>query len=455
MGPNVLLVLIDDLNSWIGALGTNPDVRTPNIDRLASRGALFTHAYCNAPYCNASRMSMFTGRLPTGIGVYRDEPLWDRPERPTTFVEELRLAGYYTFGAGKVLHGAFDYSRATRSGATAAEWRDLQNRPFLWDEFHSNHADPLPDGRPLNRMFDFTDLDAVAPPYHFFDWGPLPTERAAAMPDAAVVSAVAEFFRRPPVQPFFCAAGLYKPHLPWHVPDDCFALYDRESLSLPLVKADDLDDVPAIGRSWALSPPDHEVVTRNGQSRHAVHGYLASITYCDRMVGQIIDALDSSDAAGNTAIVLCSDNGFHLGEKHHWRKFTLWEEATRIPLIVVPPGAPGPPVTVHQPVSLVDVFPTLTELCDLEAPGTLDGTSLTTLMSGAADAGRPPAVSTWLAGNHSVRTGRWRLTRYRDGSEELYDHGVDTHEWTNLAGRAELDGVRAELARWLPVDAHT
>ena len=451
MTPNVLFIVADDLNSWIGALGRHPDVTTPNIDALAARGTLFTHAYCAAPYCNSSRMSVFTGCLPTTTGVYRNEPLWDSPRRRITLVERLREAGYYTFGAGKVFHGAFDYATAGRERASRAAWNDLENRAHLWDEFRTNAPDPLPDDRPLNGLFDFGRFDEVRPIYHHFDWGPLPDDRIDQMPDAAVARAIGDFLRDPPQQPFFCAAGIYKPHLPWHVPARFFDLYDPERVSLPLVKSDDLDDVPPLARRLARTQ-DHELVTSHGQWGQAVQGYLAAVSYCDHIVGEILKALDASPAAESTAVVLWGDNGFHLGEKLHWRKFVLWEEATRVPLITVVPTRRGHR-RVHQPVSLVDLFPTILELCDLAPEDGIDGTSLTPLLREETQPRRPPAIMTWERGNHSIRTTRWRFTRYRDGGEELYDHQVDPYEWTNLASLPEFNDARRLMERWLPREA--
>jgi arylsulfatase A-like enzyme len=461
MNGNVLFIVADDLNAWIGALGRHPDVQTPHIDSLAKRGILFTHAYCAAPYCNASRMSAFTGCLPTTTGIYQNEPLWDMPGRRTTFVETLREAGYYTFGAGKVFHGVFDYATAGRKRLPSAEWREIENRPHLWDDFQTNHGDPLPDGRPLNALFDFSDFASVPPMYHHFDWGPLPDDRTDLMPDAAVARAVIDFLANPPREPFFCAAGLYKPHLPWHVPARFFDLYDPEKIRLPLVKSDDLDDVPPTGKKWALSPPDHELVTSRGEWRRAVQAYLASISYCDHVIGQIVAGLDAAGLADRTSIILWGDNGFHLGEKLHWRKFVLWEEATRVPLIVVPPAAfdRGSPKSgghrVDVPVSLIDLHPTILGLCEapIDAAANIDGTSLSPLLfPHRPPSDHPPAIMTWGRGNHSVRTSAWRLIRYADGSKELYDHRVDSYEWTNLAGNPEFSDVEDALLRWVPPD---
>lgn len=452
MRPNYLFIVADDLNSWIGCLGRHPDVRTPNIDRLAATGTLFTNAYCSAPYCNASRMGVFTGSLPSTTGVYHNQPLWDSPGRKITFVERLREAGYYTFGAGKVFHGVFDYTAAGRQKKTSASWKEMENRSFLWDHFHPNTSEPLPVDRPLNRLFDFSDFDAVPPMYRMFDWGPIPDEREEELPDAGVLRNLEAFFSDGHREPFFLALGFYKPHLPWHVPKRYFDLYDPARIHLPLVKDDDLDDVPPIGRKFALSPPDHELVTSRGQWPQAVQGYLAAITYVDEMIGKVLDRLEASGLAESTTVILWGDNGFHLGEKLHWRKFALWEEATRVPLIIRSPDFAGRHNRVYAPVSLIDLFPTLLELSGIDENDKIDGQSLVPLMRDAGHRRSEPAIMTWGRGNHSVRTADWRFTQYADGEEELYDHRVDGHEWTNLAHNPAFDEIRAGLRKWLPDD---
>jgi arylsulfatase A-like enzyme len=449
MQPNFLFIIADDLNAWIGALGRHPDAQTPHIDALARRGTLFVNAYCSAPYCNASRMGLFTGCLPSTTGIYHNEPLWENPERRPTFVELLRSAGYYTFGAGKVFHGVFDYATAGRERRNRADWLEKENRSFLWDDFRPNRSEPLPQERPLNGLFDFKQFDSVPRMYHLFDWGPLPDNRAEEIPDAQVLRAMLEFLEAPPREPFFCAAGFYKPHLPWHVPKRFFDLYDPTRITLPTVKADDLDDVPSIARKWALSPNDHELVTSHKLWPQAVQGYLAAISYVDWLIGQLIKALDRSGWSRSTAIFLCGDNGFHLGEKLHWRKFVLWEEATRVPLIVVPPLGSASARRVYPPVSLIDLFPTITTMAEIPAE-MVDGASLIPLLQDESLPWANPAIMTWGKGNHSVRLKHWRYTLYHDGGEELYDHQADPHKWTNLARDTNFRSVCSRLKRVLP-----
>jgi arylsulfatase A-like enzyme len=447
--PNVLFIVCDDLNSWIEPLGRHPDVKTPFISALANRGTLFSRAYCTAPYCNASRMSVFTGCLPAKTGIYGNERFWEEPLRRKTFIEQFRDRGYFCFGAGKVFHGTYDYATAGRTRAREAIWRDTENRLQHWDDFHPHTPEPMPPERPLNKMFDFDHFDQVPPRNHLFDWGALPEDCEEELPDMKTAAAIGDFLVNPPREPFFCAAGFYKPHLPWYLPQRFLDLYPRDNIRLPFVKDDDLDDVPEIARKWALHPPDHETVLKHGQWRHAVQGYLAAVSFCDSMIGKVVSALERSPAAENTVIVLWGDNGFHLGEKLHWRKFVLWEEATRVPFIVVPPKGTQVESRIAEPVSLADLFPTLCELCGIPSLDDIDGRSLVPLMTGRTPSRGAPAVMTWQKGNHSLRSGHWRYTRYHDGSEELYDQSSDPNEWTNLAGNPAFTAALAEQRRLL------
>jgi arylsulfatase A-like enzyme len=228
-------------------------------------------------------------------------------------------------------------------------------------------------------------------------------------------------------------------------------MYPPDRVTPPPVKADDLDDLPESGRRMAAERrPDLELVQRAGQYRQLLQAYLVSITFCDVLVGRLLDALEASPAAKNTIIVFWSDNGWHLGEKQHLHKFTLWERSTRLPFIVVAPGVTREETRTSRPVGFVDLFPTLNELCRLPPLAGLDGVSLVPLLKDPAHAWDRPALTTHLPGNHALRSERWRYIHYADGGEELYDHRNDPNEWTNLAGKLEFAPVKAELAKWLP-----
>lgn len=454
--PNVLMIVVDDMNDWVGCLGGHPDVRTPHIDRLAKRGVLFTNAHCAAPVCNPSRVATLTGLRPSTTGVYDNRVKWHEVMAGVASIpQHFRSHHYHVVGGGKVYHHMPGFNRA-------GDWND-----YFDQVFDGHYQDRLargldvspfrwPEGFPLNGIAAVRSLAKPPKNAKEFDWGPL-DKSDLEMGDGQMIAWAERFLAQPPNQPFFLAAGIYRPHLPFYAPRKYFDLYPLEQLSIPEIKADDCDDLPASGQRMAADRrPDLELVMREGKYREMLQAYLASISYADAMIGRLLDALDRSPAADNTVIVLWSDHGWHLGEKQHLHKFTLWERSTRVPLIIAAPGVSASNERCHRPVSLVDAFPTLNELCDLAAVDDLDGTSLVPLLK---QPGRPwdrPAVTTHERGNHAVRSEHWRYIRYADGGEELYDHRTDPNEWTNLAGDPETESVRRELIRWLPeTDAAT
>jgi len=218
----------------------------------------------------------------------------------------------------------------------------------------------------------------------------------------------------------------------------------------PNVKEDDLDDVPPIGQKMARPQGDHRKVVEHKQWRKAVQGYLASITFVDTCVGRVLDAFDKSAYADNTIIVLWSDHGWHLGEKLHWRKFSLWEEATHNVLMMVAPGLTKPNRRCSRPVTMLDIYPTLIDLCGLTPKKTLEGKSLLPLLKNPKAKWDRPALTTHGRNNHSLRTERFRYIRYSDGTEELYDRKKDEMEWTNLAEDPKHANTKKQLAKWLP-----
>ena len=418
-GPNVLFIGVDDLNDWIGPLGGHPQARTPNLDDLAGRGVTFTRAYCQAPSCNPSRTSLMTGIRPSTSGVYSNGDLW-RKAMPdaVTLPQHFMLHGYEVLGGGKTFHGPLN---------EAASWEAyFQFKGFL-------HPPNKPvNGIPGTGHFDWAGLDAM----------PAETE------DTRLAAWAERFLSRERTRPFFLAVGFYRPHLPWYAPLEHFERFPPEQTELPPTLAGDSDDVPA---SALRSFRDHERVTAHGEWRKAVAGYLACINYADANVGRVLRALDNGPNADNTIIVLWSDHGWQLGEKKQWRKFTLWERSARVPMIIAGPGVTAGNRKSGRTVELLDIYPTLVDLCGLPRRHEIEGRSLRPLLVNPDAAWNKPAITSLSPDRVSVRTERWRYTRYADG-EELYDHDADPMEWHNLANRPELAETKRALAELLPAN---
>ena len=270
------------------------------------------------------------------------------------------------------------------------------------------------------------------------------------MPDYASVSYCLNQLKRTHDKPFFLACGLVKPHMPWSVPKKYYEMYPLDTIQLPKVLETDLDDVPPAGVRMARPNGDHADILKSGRWKEAVQAYLATITFCDAMVGRLIQGFDQSAYKDNTILCLWSDHGWHLGEKQHWRKFALWEEATRAPYLWIVPGVTKAGGVCNRTVDYMQIYPTLCELAGLPTPKHVQGVSIRPLLEDPGAAWDQPAVTTWLFNNHAVRTEDWRYIRYADGGEELYHNAVDPLEWINLANKPEHASVKADLARWLP-----
>jgi len=437
--PNVLFVAFDDLGDWIPLLDPDSPIAMPNLERLAKRGLVFERAYCAAPECNPSRTALLSGLRPTTSGVYANNADWKAALPGVVMLPRyFRDQGYTSAGAGKIYHHVDPYFADDASFG--------ESLPFV--------PDRLPAAK-LNRLAAARSPDGRDEPLApTFDWGESPTPEAAML-DTRSADFAAAFLARPQPRPFFLAVGFFRPHLPYFAPARFLDRYPPQAMPLPVVKADDLDDVPAGARAlmkrWTrmyrgiMQAPDPAA-----KWREAVAAYAAGATYADAELGRILDALDASPHRDNTVIVVWSDHGYHLGEKEHWTKFVLWEKSNRVPLLIVAPGVTTAGSRSTRPVSLVDLYPTLVELCGLPARPGLDGLSLVPLLRDPAAPRDRPALMTEMRGNHAVRSDRWRYIRYADGGEELYDHAVDPHEWHNVAADPANAAVVADLRRWLP-----
>ena len=428
--PNVLFLAVDDMNDWTSVLGGyRGQVHAPNMERLASRGLLFTNAHCPSPSCNPSRTAILTGLHPTTTGIYGNQQPWiPHLKGVTTIPGHFKSQGYLTVGAGKIFHHS-----------------NNSNPREAWHEFRDLERVPRPADFPSAGIADRASMLTV-------DWKPLDIDDAD-MSDGGAARWSADFLRKDHNRPFFLACGIFRPHLPWYTPKRYFDLYPLDDIVLPEVLENDLDDVPPAGREVAaFRRIDHELIAGGGLWKNAIQAYLASISFADAQLGIVLDALYESPYADNTIVVLWSDHGWHLGEKNHWHKYTLWERGTRVPFMMMAPGISRPGSVTDKPVSLLDIFPTLAELCSVPAMGALDGRSLVPLLKDPDRDWDHPVLISMYRGQYAVRSQHWRYIRYPDGSEELYDHWTDPHEWTNLASMPGLEFIKKRLGRLIPAD---
>ena len=430
--PNVVFIAIDDQNDWVGPLGGHPLAKTPNLDRLAARGTTFLNAHIQSPLCNPSRTSLMLSLRPTTTGIYglapwfRTLPKWqDRVALPQHF----KAHGYRTFTTGKVYHG-----NAGGPKKRAVEFD-------VWGP---------PGGigvKPEKKLIPPTPMGN----HPLMDWGVFP-HRDEDKQDYKVASwAVEQLKTMPKDQPFFLAAGFFLPHVPCYATQKWFDLYPDDDSVLPRIKDNDRDDTPRFSwyLHWSLPEPRLKWVRDNKQWRNLVRSYLACTSFVDAQVGRILDALETAGLADNTIVVLWGDHGWHLGEKGITGKNTVWERSTRVPLLFAGPGVKaGQRCT--RPAELLDLYPTLIELCGLKSRNDLEGISLVPQLQNAKAKRERPAITSHNQGNHGIRSERWRYIRYADGSEELYDHQNDPHEWTNLAGNPRFAAVIEEHRKWLP-----
>jgi uncharacterized sulfatase len=414
--PNVLFLVVDDLNTALGCYG-NTAVKSPNIDRLAARGVRFDRAHCQYPLCNPSRVSFLSGRRPETTGVYilGTAARTALPEA-VLLPQFFRERGYFTAGAGKVFHNA--------KGSDAASWDSYEDDPTddpeekAAIESRYGTGGGAGDGRPSSHVL---------------------TSDGARTRDGRNVRTVLRLIEEKVREgkPFFLAAGFHKPHLPWTAPKRFFDLYAPGSLTPKPEPA--LRDVPPIALQTELSgfpQPDSREA--------AMRGYYACVSFTDDHVGMLLAQLDRLDLWKNTIVVLVSDNGFHLGDHGGlWAKLSAYEAATRVPLIIAGAGVPAGRV-VTAPVELLDIYPTLAELSHAPAPGGLEGQSLVGLMRGTVTTRRPantmvfhydPARRADVLGR-TVVAENWRYTEWDGGrfGRELYVRADDPQEYRNRAG---------------------
>ena len=503
--PNAILIICDDLNDYVEGFGGHPNAHTPNMDRLAQSGVRFTQAHCNIPICGPSRASMFTGIYPHHSGCYGFTK-WDTYEvlkNSRTMMDHFRENGYWTLGTGKLMHHM-----------VRQEWKNYGNRadygPWVFDgENKLAHPDvPAPyreigsvDGSfgPLVNLAGRKSADGKPLEWWTGSWANQRGLNVNSQEDRDLtadelngqwaVDQLKLFAEKPGRLPFFMGVGFIRPHTPLVVPKKFFDMFPLDSIELPVIRPGDVEDtfshtirgIP----DGADGPRSEDMGTRLFNTlvesyasqeealRHFIQAYLASVASVDEQIGRILDVVDNSPLKDNTIIVLTSDHGWGMGEKNYLYKNSLWQESTRVPLIIRAPGVAQGSGRSDQPVSLIDIYPTLIDLCGLTGNTTkndqgrpLDGHSMKSLLeepqkgqwSGPDSA--LTALYKWRMKydpsqeSYSLRARDWRYIRYENGKEELYSTAADPHEWTNLATDPEhattLDDLREELKSRIP-----
>ena len=448
---NVLFIAVDDMNDWVGCLGGNPQAITPNMDRLAKQRAMVMNkAYCASTVCCPSRSALLTGKRAASTGVYGNrQNIKNAPKAKdvVTLPEYFSKNGYFTLSAGKIFH-----KHPSANGMDEGQWAFQQvgsigggNKGMLWEESPSSVLGVKSQDEPQEKGEEKETAR----------WGACKAPVEETKDYLACKWAADQLQRDFDGKPFFLALGVSKPHLPWIVPQQFFDLYPLDKIIPTEIFRDDLDDIvrkdgKPIFKSTIGS---FAAIDKANLHKQAQRAYLANISYADHCLGVLFDALAKSKYADNTIIMLWGDHGWHLGEKTKYGKTDLWEESDRVPLIVSVPGVAKPDVKCDGVVNLLDMYPTLVELCGLPANPENEGRSFAPLLKNPTMEWNHPTLTTYQYKNHSLTDGRYRYTWYggkADGAEELYDHSTDPMERKNLAANPESKEIIAGFQKYLP-----
>ncbi|MGI9470397.1 MAG: sulfatase [Rubripirellula sp.] len=421
--PNVLFIAVDDLNTRLGCYG-HAHIQSPNIDRLANRGMRFDRAYCQYPSCGPSRASLLTGRRPNATGVLNNRTGFrERLPDAITLPQQFRKRGYAVARVGKIFHQGVPIDIGTPGLDDPDSWdrvldpsgRDRTDEPLLT----VYTPDLLLQDRMSFLAAEGTDDEQT---------------------DGMVASGAIELLREFKDQPFFLAAGFYRPHIPYIAPKKYFDLYDIESTLLPSLPPDYQSTVPTAALASTKTWPNFGTTSR--QARECILAYDASVSFVDAQVGRLIHELDRLGLTDNTIVVLWGDHGYHLGEHGLWRKNSLFEESARAPLIILAPDMDSTQAECQRIVEFVDIYPTVMELAGWESPRECDGRSLVPLLRDPSQLWNRPGFTQVQFGKNenavpgrAVRTERWRYVQWDGGrmGHELYDHRSDAKEMRNLA----------------------
>jgi choline-sulfatase len=449
--PNVLFIAIDDQNDWIGHMGGHPLAKTPHLDALAARGTSFLNAHCQSPLCNPSRASLLIGLRPTTTGIYGLSPSFRAlPEFKdrVTLPQHFQAAGYGTRAAGKIFHqGTTSGGGSAGGGGKAKGKAKAGTGADAVKDFDVRGPTPGIGARPPQKLVPPTPMGNHA----LVDWGVFP-HRDEDKGDYQITSwAIEQLQQAAKDEPLFLAVGYFLPHVPCYITEKWYDLYPDNDTLLPKILRGDRDDTPRFSWyiHWDLPEPRLQWVKEANQWRNLCRSYLASTSFVDAQIGRLMEGLKASGRFDNTIVVVWGDHGWHLGEKAITGKNTLWDDGTKVPLIFAGPGVKGGQRCL-QPAELLDIYPTLIDLCGLVKRNDLEGLSLLPQLKNAATKRDRPAITSHNQGNHGIRSERYRYIRYADGSEEFYDHQSDPNEWTNLAADPKHAKQIAEHRKWLP-----
>ena len=515
--PNILFIIVDDLNDYIGVLNGHKQAKTPNIDKLANEATNFKNAHANVPVCQPSRNSLFTGILPHRSKDFGWTPHFKQPhlKNKTTFIELLKQNNYETYGTGKILHAnkrnywsewgieeKYNYGpHASNISQDGIDGHPLVPEPFKSVNIVDGSFSPLSNipyvldslgnrveiGWRYNKKEKFNYIDEI-------ERDLMPDEMHAEW----ICNKLTELNKINNKNPFFMAVGFVKPHTPLYAPKKYFDMYPLENIILPEIKEDDIEDTHYTKNYPKSTMGLHyyekliESYRGNKGLRQFLRAYLACISFVDDLVGKILNGLEKNNFSKNTIVILTSDHGWQMGQKNYLYKNSPWEESTKIPLIIKIPGSM--PSVVLEPVSLIDIFPTIIEMCNLKFEtnkkanrrkvNSLDGNSLLELIKKPSSkrwAGSSGALTMLGVGinkttagigvnknksapwhieieqqlddslikkqNYTLRNRDFRYILYKDGNEELYDHQIDTHEWNNLSENHDYRKIKKKMKR--------
>ncbi|NDV61496.1 sulfatase [Puniceicoccales bacterium CK1056] len=488
--PNVVLIVCDDLNDYVTGFGGHPQAETPNMARLADSGVAFKRAYSNNPVCAPSRSSFLTGIYAHTSGNLFWNKWFENPvlKNSKTIMEHFRDNGYHVLGSGKLMHHAkrdvwSEFGHDTDYGPFAYNGTDRVAHPSVPMPFGGNgpvdgsfaalEDVPFADDEDPTSGWIYGKWGKDVTPFHYLEDGKkdlTPDERNAVWAEKRI----RDFAEDENGKPFFLAVGFIRPHTPLHVAKKYYDMFPQDEIILPVVKPGDAEDTHykdvfddnQKGLKY-FRTLNESYPTTDAALRAFTQAYLASVKAVDDCIGQVISAIDNSGLKENTIIIVTSDHGWNMGEKDYLFKNSPWEESTRVPFIVRAPGVAKAGGVAGQPISLIDLYPTLVDLCGLEGDtrkndegAPLDGFSVRPFLEDPACGeweGPEAAISMIWAGlqgddkwnpdrqHWSLRTERWRYIRYNNGDEELYDHNNDPYEWNNLATLPEHEDLKKSL----------